>query len=319
MSIQVPNLASPEASVLRLSLLQKLKALVDADIATFYDVVYEPGVGVLRSGRILVDGPSDAEMVFGRLEGSVFGDFDVSVDEAPPVDQWGKAGRDVVSAGVLGAVWDPLGIHSAIGMLVSDGEVLLGGLDLFRSTGRPAFGDAELDACRRLRMEPLQTVRAAAQLASTSSHRWTVVIDASGDVLMSANGASEERLLETPIIRAQVARCFEQGVDHYEMFLERDRVQLTRMVSASGANAFLVMVSPMLGMALPDVMRLSIARRRVAAYAAAGCTAVEIADELGRSPHTIRSHLKAIYSELGVASRTELARLVENLWVRHRE
>lgn len=52
-------------------------------------------------------------------------------------------------------------------------------------------------------------------------------------------------------------------------------------------------------------------RREVAEYAAVGATAKEIAETLGISSHTVRQHLKVAYRDLGVGSRVELARLLE--------
>lgn len=48
-------------------------------------------------------------------------------------------------------------------------------------------------------------------------------------------------------------------------------------------------------------------QRRVAEYARSGATVSEIARTMGRSPHTIKTHLKSVYERLGVASRLELA------------
>lgn len=67
---------------------------------------------------------------------------------------------------------------------------------------------------------------------------------------------------------------------------------------------------------LPDPIALSPAaaltprEREVAALAAAGATATEIAAELGNTPHTVRGHLKSIYHRLGISTRVELAALL---------
>jgi DNA-binding CsgD family transcriptional regulator len=51
-------------------------------------------------------------------------------------------------------------------------------------------------------------------------------------------------------------------------------------------------------------------QREVATYAAAGATAPEIARAMGISPHTVRVHLRAVYAQLGIGSRAELATLL---------
>lgn len=51
-------------------------------------------------------------------------------------------------------------------------------------------------------------------------------------------------------------------------------------------------------------------QQRVAELAALGATTDEIARHLGRSPHTIHHHIKAIYARLGIGSRVELAQQI---------
>jgi len=59
--------------------------------------------------------------------------------------------------------------------------------------------------------------------------------------------------------------------------------------------------------------RLTPRQREVSELAARGATAQEIASHLGRSLHTVRSHLKATYRALGVSNRVELAHALELL------
>lgn len=49
-------------------------------------------------------------------------------------------------------------------------------------------------------------------------------------------------------------------------------------------------------------------QREISEYAAGGATVGEIARHLEISLHTVRSHLKAVYRQLGVCNRVELAR-----------
>ena len=53
---------------------------------------------------------------------------------------------------------------------------------------------------------------------------------------------------------------------------------------------------------------LTAREREIAELVAAGRTTREVADQLVLSPRTIESHLRNIYSKLGVRSRVELAR-----------
>jgi DNA-binding CsgD family transcriptional regulator len=54
---------------------------------------------------------------------------------------------------------------------------------------------------------------------------------------------------------------------------------------------------------------LTATERRVVELVAAGRTNREIADTLFMSVHTVEAHLTRLFRELGVHSRTELARL----------
>ncbi|MCA9579228.1 MAG: helix-turn-helix transcriptional regulator [Polyangiales bacterium] len=51
----------------------------------------------------------------------------------------------------------------------------------------------------------------------------------------------------------------------------------------------------------------------VSEYAASGATVHEIASHLGISAETVRSHLKTVYRNFGVANRLELARVIGHL------
>lgn len=51
----------------------------------------------------------------------------------------------------------------------------------------------------------------------------------------------------------------------------------------------------------------------VSEYAASGATVGEIASHLGISAETVRSHLKTVYRNLGIANRVELARAMGEL------
>jgi DNA-binding NarL/FixJ family response regulator len=56
--------------------------------------------------------------------------------------------------------------------------------------------------------------------------------------------------------------------------------------------------------------RLSTREREVAMRVREGMRTAEIAAELGRSPHTIKVQISAIFAKLGVASRSRVAMLL---------
>jgi DNA-binding CsgD family transcriptional regulator len=62
--------------------------------------------------------------------------------------------------------------------------------------------------------------------------------------------------------------------------------------------------------AMLRLYRFSPAEARVAAEAALGATAAEMAQTLSLSVHTVRSHLKSIFAKTGATTRGELVRLL---------
>jgi DNA-binding CsgD family transcriptional regulator len=60
-----------------------------------------------------------------------------------------------------------------------------------------------------------------------------------------------------------------------------------------------------------DLSVLSPREREVAELAGQAMTNVQIAHRVGRSPHTVNYHLRQIFQKLGIASRVELAALLE--------
>lgn len=84
--------------------------------------------------------------------------------------------------------------------------------------------------------------------------------------------------------------------------------RITRL-GANGSLRFLVHLPP--EVELSDNERLlSPTQLQIARRAAAGATLKEIASALGRSPETIRSHLREVYRRLAVSSRIELAEVL---------
>lgn len=91
-----------------------------------------------------------------------------------------------------------------------------------------------------------------------------------------------------------------------ELALTLEAVRLVSLDASGPSSKILVMVRHrppwMVTCSLTD------RQREVGDYAAGGATVNEIAQHLEISLHTVRSHLKAVYRQLGVCNRVELAR-----------
>ncbi len=57
---------------------------------------------------------------------------------------------------------------------------------------------------------------------------------------------------------------------------------------------------------------MTVAELAVARLVAEGLTNKEVADQLFVSPHTVNSHLRHVFSKLGITSRVELARVARD-------
>jgi DNA-binding CsgD family transcriptional regulator len=57
---------------------------------------------------------------------------------------------------------------------------------------------------------------------------------------------------------------------------------------------------------------MTAAELAVARLVAEGLTNKEVADQLFVSPHTVSSHLRHVFSKLGITSRVELARVARD-------
>ncbi|UJR84178.1 helix-turn-helix transcriptional regulator [Sandaracinus amylolyticus] len=127
------------------------------------------------------------------------------------------------------------------------------------------------------------------------------VLDTSGTLLLATRAfrrwAQSAQLTEI----GAVVRATARGVRHES---PKDfALQLTPISGCEG-DGYLVIVRPR------RVSSLSRRQLEVAELAAVGATVREIGAALGISTNTVRQHLKAVYAELGVANRVELARAV---------
>ena len=66
------------------------------------------------------------------------------------------------------------------------------------------------------------------------------------------------------------------------------------------------------GFDVAKVAAMTAAELAVARLVAEGLTNKEVADQLFVSPHTVNSHLRHVFSKLGITSRVELARVARD-------
>ncbi|MCB9659757.1 MAG: hypothetical protein H6726_19065 [Sandaracinaceae bacterium] len=160
-----------------------------------------------------------------------------------------------------------------------------------------------------------------------AEHNGFWVLNTRGEVVFSTH---TEAAAQRPR-RSWVAAVYDALTDapHCSLLLPTDGVELEawRMLSATGADdpegpAIALCVRPAASTAtpLPDSpdplfadASMTPRQTEVSEYAASGATVGEIASHLGISTETVRSHLKNVYRNLGVANRVELARAMGQL------
>jgi DNA-binding CsgD family transcriptional regulator len=104
--------------------------------------------------------------------------------------------------------------------------------------------------------------------------------------------------------------------DHAHVWLEggQREVRVRRLVSVSpDIPEPRYLASVRTRPAWLESVRLTRRQLEISEYAAGGATVAEIARQVGISEHTVRTHLKAVYRQLGVANRVELALAVSRL------
>lgn len=209
------------------------------------------------------------------------------------------------------AVYVPNGVGSQLRLRVYQGGRFLAHVAVARVLGTPDFGPAE-----RRRLQPLVapvltafTAASALDEAPGSAH---LLARPDGTVELVTAGA--RAWLERPgfpeALR-QAVRAAERGQVLWAWPMLRARAHLVR-VESGALSRYVVAVTPLTHPAVEPALALTTSQRAVAELAAAGATAEEIARHLGRSSNTVRSLLRVAYRRLGVRSRPELARALED-------
>jgi len=93
--------------------------------------------------------------------------------------------------------------------------------------------------------------------------------------------------------------------DRRQMFVRRHSVELHRMVGEENDRIH-VRITPTEFLKIPLMATLTRRQRSVAKLLLSGATLKEVSSELNISIETVRSHVKTIYDNLGVANRVEL-------------
>jgi DNA-binding CsgD family transcriptional regulator len=231
----------------------------------------------------------------------------------------------------------PQGYRDELRAALRVGESTWGVIDLFRERGRPAFTSEEVALIRALvptmatALRTLAGTRAAAP-GNPVAGPGTALFDAAGN-LLSLDEAAEQLFEEvagpgwaalplpmTPIYAAVArAAAVRAGRDRGPAAV-RVRALSGRWIAVHasclrgttddrpGPTALTIepAKSAQIAPIIVEAYRLTPREQEITRAVARGLSNPEIAAELFLSPHTVRDHLKAIFTKIGVTSRGEL-------------
>lgn len=312
-----------DAPAIRRRLLDAMCAVVDASCAFTHETVQ---IGRrLYFADVLPVGADDFCEATQRLEGRSVFEFVRRVDARPdeawpgdlhPIERFAVVDRsDVRPLGAWPMYWQPARLRSTLGMTVVHDGVLYGGLACARRLGESPFGRAELAAIRGIEAALARWFVAACRRAAGGCNapgsQSFVVFDPDGRPLSTSHGAAAW-IRSAPVIDrlGRLAAALSASAVHRAVhFVHRAPVRFERL---DGPAARVLAIVEEGGHHRPGAReKLTDAQRKVADLAVAGATVKEIAADLGRSPETVRDHLKAIYERLGIGSRVELGRMLD--------
>lgn len=305
LNVQDPN-------TLRARWMEHICAAFEATHAVCHNIGFDPEDGQLKLCDVQCFGPADyVERAMG-LNGTPAHDLGVDAGNAAALNSATLYRVADLPEALYELVWRPFGLASCISYnAVEDGR-FCGHISVYRTVEADAqFTEDALTgparAWERATVRLLAITRAM-ELDRAFGHRGAIVCTPDGAPWMVADAAHTQPALPPHVVEA--IRAFAAGeAQRHDLFVRRQRVSLTRLHSASGDRAVLVMIHPMLPYQVKDILRLTPTQRRICAYLANGATTTEVAAAMCRSAETIRSHIKAIYARLGIGSRAELTAL----------
>lgn len=282
-----------------------------ADLGLFHRLARPADGGPLVICDQLLAGDPDVCDAWRVYAGTEYGELDIDVSHAAAFNVFTAYGREDAAPSVREHAWDPFGVTSALAMNVARGGVFVGSISVFRRGERP-FDDGELQAANRIARRIRRHLEAAdAREARAGRTTGAHVFSPDGDLRFSTWGEVADEALQGAM--AQAVEQFVAGTGRSDLVVSGQLLSMDRMDGDEGP-AVLVTTQAVAPMVVADPMLLSPLKRRIVGYAIQGATVPEIARAIGRSPETVRSHLKRIYEQLGVGSRVELAEICRDVW-----
>lgn len=216
-----------------------------------------------------------------------------------------------VNTGYFEKILGPLDAVDQMRVCIYHGDTFIGWLGSIARTGDKTFSQEDAD-----RLTPLIAPISAALVAADRAEK-KMLEPGGADFIVSSNGRIEfasaigRRWLEVQSLREDLSRAIRvldaTGAPAPSPLLRAGHALWTRM-HGDGRHRYLVHIAYVPPPSRAASSLLTATQLRVAESLAAGATAAESARAIGVHIETVRTHVKAIYRRLGIASRAELAR-----------
>ncbi len=308
--LRLDSLEKADASTIRRAVLTEYVRVTDSDYGLFHDTVHDTDHGCVVLGQVLVNGPEPVRRHWKTLEGTSYAELELGVEHISAMDAVTAVTPADLSSQWVDAVWTPVDVHCGLRINALDGALFGGQVSGVRVSSRSVYGRSEIRAAQSFLPLALRALRMACRLSRTVGTAASQLFKPDGTPWMRSQTPFPPGLL-TPALTQWIQNVSRDNLSHATLFLDRYRLEAV-MLSDADERGVLVMVWPMRSLRVPKVLMLTPMQRQVASYAASGATVGEIAVTLDRSPDTVKSHLKALYKELGVACRAELRGVVQN-------
>lgn len=211
--------------------------------------------------------------------------------------------------------FQPNRIRWILASFVSVKGIAKGWIGVYRTVDEPCFSRRDLD-----RFRPYYDELFPLLVETMDAGRWKVppngmigMMDSNGEVIQASSDSAD--WFKDGNVCGEIksaVRDFLQGEeDQRRQFVRRHAVELQRMVGDGNHEAH-VRITPTEFLKIPVMATLTPRQRGVAKLLLSGATLKEVSSELNISTETVRSHVKSIYDQLGVANRIEFAEAVRD-------
>lgn len=294
-------------------IVQETMDLVNADAGLFYDLLIDPELGGLRIGKVLPLGDEKVCNISLSYAGTPYTDLlddpADAVDSFQPLGEFGLADATNLPQAFVDGFLKPAQINNCLSMNIIDAGRFAGNLTVYRTGDSEPFDQYDASTLRP-HVNRLGGAVIAASMSQSKSYDdlGVLAFTTDGKIRISSGvDANEMRHILEPL----VINFRESSEVHSSCILQHYYLRLIKVMDEDGCfgGEVLVILKALEQWEVPEIVKLNPSQRRIAALAAKGASAEEIAEVMCRSRATIATHLKTIYTALNISTRAELARL----------